>query len=41
MTRDTLYGPIKGLALLVLLLMLVALLYAAGISITHWAGIGV
>lgn len=41
MTRTALYGPLKAVALLVLLLMLVALLYAGVMSITHWSGIGV
>ena len=41
MNADTLYGPLKGLAWVVLLLMLVALVFAGVMSITHWAGIGV
>jgi hypothetical protein len=41
MTTESLYGPLKGLALVILLLMVVSLLYAGYMSITHWSGIGV
>jgi hypothetical protein len=41
MDAQSLYGPVKALALVILLLMLVALLYAGYISISHWEGIGV
>ncbi|HUG21922.1 hypothetical protein [Piscinibacter sp.] len=41
MDLNSLYGPLKALAIVVLLLMLVALLFAGYISITHWTGIGV
>lgn len=33
--------PLKVLSYVVLLLMIVATAYAAGISIVHWSGIGV
>jgi hypothetical protein len=35
------YGPIKLVGYLIVLLMAVAVLYAAYISVTYWAGIGV
>jgi hypothetical protein len=35
------YGPIKLAGYLIVLLMAVAVLYAAYISVTYWAGIGV
>jgi hypothetical protein len=41
MKSQSLYGPVKGFALIVILLMLVALLYSGYMSITHWTGIGV
>lgn len=41
MDPNSLYGPLKAVAMVVLLLMLVALLYSGYMSITHWAGIGV
>jgi hypothetical protein len=41
MNPQTLYGPFKALALVVLVLMLVALLYSGYISLIHWEGIGV
>lgn len=34
-------GPLKIVALLILLLMLLAMLWAAYISVAHWSGIGV
>jgi hypothetical protein len=41
MDAQSLYGLVKALALVILLLMLVALLYTGYISISHWEGIGV
>ncbi|MGE5864652.1 MAG: hypothetical protein ACM32J_06105 [Rhizobacter sp.] len=41
MKSQSLYGPVKAFALIVILLMLVALLYSGYMSITHWTGIGV
>jgi hypothetical protein len=41
MTTESLYGPLKGVALVVILLMALTLLYAGYMSITHWSGIGV
>ena len=41
MDPHSLHGPLKLVALVVLLLMLAALLYAGVMSITHWTGIGV
>jgi hypothetical protein len=35
------YGSLKGLSAVVIALMLVALLYAAYISVHYWSGIGV
>jgi hypothetical protein len=35
------YAPVKLVALLVILLMAAALVYAAYISVAHWTGIGV
>jgi hypothetical protein len=35
------YTPLKILSYVVLLLMLAALAYSIGISVIHWAGIGV
>lgn len=36
-----LFLPIKILSYVVLLLMIVAAVYAFGISVVHWSGIGV
>jgi hypothetical protein len=41
MNTETLHGPLKAFAIVVLALMLLALLYSGYISITHWSGIGV
>jgi hypothetical protein len=41
MDPHSLHGPLKVVALVVLLSMLLAVLYAGYMSITHWAGIGV
>lgn len=41
MDEQTLHGPMKVVALVVLLLMAVAMVYAAYISVAHWTGIGV
>ncbi|CAG0977382.1 hypothetical protein GEOBC_01616 [Geobacteraceae bacterium] len=41
MEARALYAPLKALALVVLLLMLAAMVYAAYMSLTHWTGIGV
>lgn len=41
MDSNKLLTPLKGLAALILLLMLVAVLYAGYMAITHWTGIGV
>ncbi len=41
MDPHALHAPLKAVALVVLLLMLVALLYAGVMSIRHWTGIGV
>ncbi|MGE5450735.1 MAG: hypothetical protein ACM3VZ_02675 [Acidobacteriota bacterium] len=41
MNPQSLHGPLKAVALLVLLLVLLSLLYAAYIAISHWNGIGV
>lgn len=41
MDPQSLFGPVKALAVVVILLMLVALLYAGYMSISHWEGIGV
>lgn len=35
------YTPVKIFGYAVLLLMLIAMIYAAYITLTHWAGIGV
>lgn len=35
------HGPLKVLSYVVVLLMVVAVLYVAYISMTHWSGIGV
>ena len=35
------YASLKALAAVVLLLMLVAMLYAAYMAVAHWTGIGV
>jgi hypothetical protein len=34
-------GPLRIFAYIVVLLMAVAILYAAGITVTHWSGINV
>lgn len=36
-----LYGVLKAVGLVVILLMAVAIVYAGGISIAYWSGIGV
>jgi hypothetical protein len=41
MEHAGLYAAVKAVALLVLVLMLVAILYAGYISTAYWAGIGV
>jgi hypothetical protein len=41
MNDERLYSPMRWFSHLVLLLMAVAMVYAAWISIVHWAGIGV
>jgi hypothetical protein len=41
MHPDAFYTPVKLVALLILLLMVAALVYAGYISMTHWTGIGV
>ena len=41
MDPHVLHAPLKIVALVVLLLMLCALLYAGFISVQHWTGIGV
>lgn len=41
MNPDGLYGPVRLIAWLVLLLMVVALVYAGVMAVTDWTGIGV
>jgi hypothetical protein len=41
MRPDALYGPFKVVAWLVLVLLLVAAIYAAAMSVHDWSGIGV
>jgi hypothetical protein len=41
MDPHTLHGPLKAVALVVLLLMLLTLIYTGYVAITHWSGIGV
>jgi hypothetical protein len=41
MEPNAFYAPVKLVALLILLLMVAALVYAGYISIAHWTGIGV
>jgi hypothetical protein len=41
MEQEALYAPVKWVALLILLLMVASLLYAAYVSMAHWTGIGV
>lgn len=41
MPQPSLHGPLKVLALIVIALLIVSLVYAGYISITHWSGIGV
>lgn len=41
MQHTALYGPLRLLSFLVLLLMLVAIFYAGYTSVKYWAGIGV
>jgi hypothetical protein len=41
MTSQAVYTPVKILAIVVLLLLLGAVLYAGFMAITYWTGIGV
>lgn len=41
MQGESLYKIIKIVSIVVLVLMAGAVLYAGGISVTHWSGIGV
>lgn len=41
MQSDSVHTPLKVVALVVLLLMVGAALYAGYIAVTHWTGIGV
>lgn len=41
MQNFPLYGVLKAVGLVVILLMAVAILYAGGISLKYWSGIGV
>ncbi len=41
MHSQSFVGPVKAVALVVLLLMLVAALYSGYMAVTHWTGIGV
>ena len=41
MTPNDGRNPLKIVALLILLLMLLAMLWAAYVSVAHWSGIGV
>lgn len=41
MQSESLYKILKIVGAVVLLLMAGAILYAGGISVTHWSGIGV
>jgi hypothetical protein len=41
MDQDALYAPVKWVAVLILLLIVVSLVYAAYVSMAHWTGIGV
>jgi hypothetical protein len=41
MKPDGIYGPVRLISWLVLLLMVVAVLYAGAMAVTDWTGIGV
>lgn len=41
METNTMHAPVKAVAMLILLLMLTAVLYAGYMAIWHWSGIGV
>lgn len=41
MSRTRLYGPLKILSYVVLLLMLTAMIYSFVMALTYWGGIGV
>ena len=41
MNPQSLYGVVRVVSLLILLLLLGSVLYAGYMSVTHWSGIGV